>query len=732
MQRGRGSSPTHRHRVRRRPRQPDRRDPGRRDAQWPHREDRSPPHLAERLASEPGIGTARRRGRGLLPWPAGRCGTGGVGAITEGMIGMPEGGPAVTSDKPSSRRRSRRNRPTAARSTRARSRGLVGTAESAVLIRNLLLAQHDGNAAIVLAGPATGVVRLLDLYRSGPQIAAKCKQLVVAAGSFPAGAPDADDQGRRRRGAEAVRRVADADRGGRARKSATRCRTRARASRRTSRGRRSIRWSTPTAPFKPMPYDAPAPALAAVLYAVHPDDGYFKLSDPGTITVLDDGRTQFTPGAEGKHRYLIVDPAQKEKVLSVYTAMVSAPPAPRPGRGRAGADMKHHAWAIGVASTALILAVNIKSSEQGRARAPAAEVLSPRQRLRRSAPARPAAALASGRQAADPRGLRPPRRSRCSTTPAASATTRAIRPAVSTSTLYRSVETLHSRSRSLGTDPVEAQEPGDAAGRCLGAAVRGADQHAGQAAGDGVPARRRGDEAGSGPRHGAAVEPGRIHQHDPRSAGRRLPRRPEFPDRRLRRRLRQHRRRADRLAGADGEVPLRRGPHRRTRRSPPARCRSRSKSNTACASRTSAASIRATSRRRTASISTPTTTSRSACRASGRRMRRRSRSASGWTGSWPTPCRSRPSRPVSSTSTRFPRSASASPSPKAITRCASGSSTIRSSRRWRKRTSTRTRSTSGSARSPSSVRSPRRVRSRAASASWSAIRRPVRAASTAS
>src|SRR6186997_2854922 len=31
--------------------------------------------------------------------PAGAA-TGGVGAITEGMLGMPEGGPAVTSDKP--------------------------------------------------------------------------------------------------------------------------------------------------------------------------------------------------------------------------------------------------------------------------------------------------------------------------------------------------------------------------------------------------------------------------------------------------------------------------------------------------------------------------------------------------------------------------------------------------------------------------------------------------------
>ena len=50
--------------------------------------------------------------------------------------------------------------------------------------------------------------------------------------------------------------------------------------------------------------------------------------------VLDDGRTRFTPGADGRHRYLIVDPAQKARIMSLYTAMVSAPPAPRPGRGR--------------------------------------------------------------------------------------------------------------------------------------------------------------------------------------------------------------------------------------------------------------------------------------------------------------------------------------------------------------------------------------------------------------
>jgi hypothetical protein len=122
------------------------------------------------------------------PRPVGGPG-GGVGAITEGMIGMPEG--SSGSDDPAA---------LGALLTKASAdgtplyssaiAGLVNTAESGILIRNLLLAQHDGNAAIVLAGPATGLVRILGLYRSGPQITAKCRALVVAAGSFPSGQPE--------------------------------------------------------------------------------------------------------------------------------------------------------------------------------------------------------------------------------------------------------------------------------------------------------------------------------------------------------------------------------------------------------------------------------------------------------------------------------------------------------------------------------------------------------------
>jgi hypothetical protein len=121
---------------------------------------------------------------------------GGVGAITEGMIGMPEGGPSASAtadsdDKPALAATLSKKAPDGTPLYTSTVNGLVNTAESAVLIRNLLLAQHDGNAAIVLAGPATGVVRLLGLYRSGPQITAKCRQLIVAAGSFPAGPPEA-------------------------------------------------------------------------------------------------------------------------------------------------------------------------------------------------------------------------------------------------------------------------------------------------------------------------------------------------------------------------------------------------------------------------------------------------------------------------------------------------------------------------------------------------------------
>ncbi len=265
--------------------------------------------------------------------PAGGS-TGGVGAVREGMIGMPEAGPPPNDEtvlEATLSKKAADGTPLYASSIS----GLIDTAESSILIRNLLLAQNDENAAIVLAGPATGLARLLALYGSRPQILAKVKHLVVAAGAFPSGPPDpsikADVAAARTLFADwptpivAVgTEVGDA----------------------VPYPGASIDTELAWAPvhpvadayraYKSMPYDSPATALAAVLHAVHPEGTYFTRSAPGTITVLDDGRTQFTPGTDGKHRYLIVDASQKDSITKLYTDLVSAKPAPRPGR-RGGA-----------------------------------------------------------------------------------------------------------------------------------------------------------------------------------------------------------------------------------------------------------------------------------------------------------------------------------------------------------------------------------------------------------
>ena len=49
--------------------------------------------------------------------------------------------------------------------------------------------------------------------------------------------------------------------------------------------------------YMKMPYDRPTWDLTAVLYAVRPDEGYFSLSPPGTITVLPGGGSHFEPSA---------------------------------------------------------------------------------------------------------------------------------------------------------------------------------------------------------------------------------------------------------------------------------------------------------------------------------------------------------------------------------------------------------------------------------------------------
>jgi len=66
--------------------------------------------------------------------------------------------------------------------------------------------------------------------------------------------------------------------------------------------------------------------LTSVLYVARPNRGYFTLSPPGTVAVLDDGQTTFTPSENGKHRYMIVSPEQIAMVREAFVQLCSEPP----------------------------------------------------------------------------------------------------------------------------------------------------------------------------------------------------------------------------------------------------------------------------------------------------------------------------------------------------------------------------------------------------------------------
>jgi hypothetical protein len=231
---------------------------------------------------------------------------------------------------------------------------LTDTADAAALIRNALSAQVDRNAAVVLAGRPTNLVALTALPDARAWIASKASVLAIAGGRFDGGAPDpavrGDVAGFRKLLADWPGPVVMAG---------------AELNDALPFPGASIETAFTWAPhhpvvdayraFKPGPSDAPSRALAAMLHAAVPEERYFDVSEPGTITVADDGRTRFTPSAGGKHRYLVFKPDQKERVLQAYVQLVSAEPPPRPGRGgkpaaAAGAALT----AVGVALAAVI------------------------------------------------------------------------------------------------------------------------------------------------------------------------------------------------------------------------------------------------------------------------------------------------------------------------------------------------------------------------------------------
>lgn len=78
--------------------------------------------------------------------------------------------------------------------------------------------------------------------------------------------------------------------------------------------------------YLPMPYDRPTWDLTSVLYAVEGNEDYFNMSLPGTISVDENGYTQYVEDPNGQHQYLKVTPEQAEKIKERFIEIITAKP----------------------------------------------------------------------------------------------------------------------------------------------------------------------------------------------------------------------------------------------------------------------------------------------------------------------------------------------------------------------------------------------------------------------
>ena len=212
---------------------------------------------------------------------------------------------------------------------------LNDTADPVALMRNAMTGQVDQNGAVILAGPPTNLLSLMANADARNWPAKKVRVLSIAGGRFDGNGADpqirADVPGFRKLLAEWPTRIVMAGA--------------------ELNDALPFPWASldaiaswaPNHPVvdayravKPGAYDGPSQALAAVLSTVSPDEQFFDLSEPGTITILDNGRTRFTPAAGGRHHYLLARAEQKSRVLETYVKLITTQPPPPPARGRRG------------------------------------------------------------------------------------------------------------------------------------------------------------------------------------------------------------------------------------------------------------------------------------------------------------------------------------------------------------------------------------------------------------
>lgn len=177
---------------------------------------------------------------------------------------------------------------------------LNDTADAGASIRNALTAQHDGNAVVILAGPATNLAAMLDVPGAKEWIEKKVRVLAMVAGEEQIAA---DPDAWKRVMAEWPSPILTGN--GIA------------GSYPGARIETDFAWSTAHPVVDAyrgagkMPYDAGITDMVTVLAALRPQEGFLQLEP------------------EARRRRIAVDPSQSERLIQTCVELVSAKPVPR-------------------------------------------------------------------------------------------------------------------------------------------------------------------------------------------------------------------------------------------------------------------------------------------------------------------------------------------------------------------------------------------------------------------
>ncbi len=238
-----------------------------------------------------------------------------VGMVKNGVT--PEGSPMI--QVPAERKRADGSLVYPRRLTNA-----ADAPEAVALLRRVLAAEKDGSVVIVQVGFSTNLARLLDSPDDLTLVRRKVKLLSVMAGNFVAPKLEFNVE----RDIPSARRLFDL-------------------------------WPTPIVAsgfeigekllypaasiekdfawasdhpvvdayrnYKSMPYDRPTWDLTAVLYGLRPGANYFALSPAGKISVDEKGLTRFQADLAGRHRYLVLNEAQRARSLEALILLSSEP-----------------------------------------------------------------------------------------------------------------------------------------------------------------------------------------------------------------------------------------------------------------------------------------------------------------------------------------------------------------------------------------------------------------------